>query len=109
MCAIYGYISSRSVDVGIFQQCLAHRGPDGSGVYRDDNNHLTLGHSRLSIIDLSAVADQPMLDESEHFALVFNGEIYNYQGNTLGARGGRLPLQDTFGYRSIAACLQVLR
>ncbi len=65
--------------LAFFQQCLAHRGPDGSGVYRDDNNHLTLGHSRLSIIDLSAVADQPMLDESEHFALVFNGEIYNYQ------------------------------
>lgn len=79
MCAIYGYISSRDVDVRIFQECLTHRGPDGSGVFRDEHSHLTLGHSRLSIIDLSAVADQPMRDENDRFVLVFNGEIYNYQ------------------------------
>jgi asparagine synthase (glutamine-hydrolysing) len=79
MCSIFGYITKQPKDITIFQRCLQHRGPDGHGVYEDLPQRLTLGHSRLSIIDLSAVSDQPMLDEDENMILVFNGEIYNYQ------------------------------
>lgn len=54
---------------------LAHRGPDGQGVYLDRN--VGLGHCRLSIIDLSA-GTQPMANEDETIWIVFNGEIYNF-------------------------------
>jgi asparagine synthase (glutamine-hydrolysing) len=56
---------------------IKHRGPDGEGVF--SNEWLRLGHARLSIIDLSQAAAQPMLDDSERYAIVFNGEIYNYK------------------------------
>jgi asparagine synthase (glutamine-hydrolysing) len=54
---------------------IAHRGPDGQGVYLDGN--VGLGHVRLSIIDLSTGA-QPMTNEDETVWTVFNGEIYNF-------------------------------
>lgn len=54
---------------------LEHRGPDGSGYLIDD--HVALGHRRLSIIDLAG-GDQPIFNEDESIAIVFNGEIYNY-------------------------------
>ena len=54
---------------------LGHRGPDESGIYRDDR--AGLAHARLSIIDLST-GQQPMADDSEATWIVFNGEIFNY-------------------------------
>ena len=57
--------------------CMAHRGPDADGFYIKDE--IALGHRRLSIIDLSEVANQPMVDGSGRFVLIFNGEIYNFQ------------------------------
>ena len=60
-------------------QKILHRGPDGSGVWSNASQNLVLGHNRLSIIDLSDAAAQPMVDEQTHDALVFNGEIYNYE------------------------------
>jgi asparagine synthase (glutamine-hydrolysing) len=56
---------------------LARRGPDHVGSYSD--GPLAFGHRRLSIIDLSASADQPMVDTALQLALVFNGTIYNYR------------------------------
>lgn len=79
MCSIFGYISTQAVNPDIFQQYLVHRGPDGHGVFKDDRTNVTLGHGRLSIIDLSTSADQPMIDNDGNLILVFNGEIYNYQ------------------------------
>lgn len=55
---------------------MKHRGPDNSNIFKSEN--ATLGHNRLSIIDHSADADQPMKDESGRFFLTFNGEIYNF-------------------------------
>ena len=59
---------------------LAHRGPDGarSWLTTTPRGVLGLGHRRLSIIDLTHAADQPMFDSSGNLALVYNGEIYNY-------------------------------
>ena len=56
---------------------LSHRGPDHQGIFTGTQG--ALGHSRLSIIDLSEAANQPMQDESRRYAVVFNGEIYNFQ------------------------------
>jgi asparagine synthase (glutamine-hydrolysing) len=56
---------------------LARRGPDDSGTYQ--NGPVAFGHRRLSIIDLSAHAHQPMVDAVLHLSLVFNGTIYNYR------------------------------
>ena len=57
---------------------MAHRGPDGQGLWQEGRNRCSLGHRRLSIIDLSAQAGQPMLNSAGNVALVFNGEIYNH-------------------------------
>jgi asparagine synthase (glutamine-hydrolysing) len=82
MCGIAGIFhveSSKPVDperVRRMTDAIAHRGPDGSGVWTAPG--IGLGHRRLSIIDLGGGA-QPMLTEDERFALSFNGEIYNFQ------------------------------
>lgn len=56
---------------------LSHRGPDAEGFFVE--NGISLGHRRLSIIDLSSAADQPFVDYSGRYVLVFNGEMYNYE------------------------------
>src|SRR5690606_38982832 len=55
---------------------LSHRGPDGAGTYLAPG--VGLGHRRLSIIDIEG-SPQPFLSADERIALVFNGEIYNFQ------------------------------
>ena len=65
--------------VDIMSERIAHRGPDAAGIWdhEDDRVSMQLGHRRLSIIDLSAAADQPL---SKHgMTLVYNGELYNYK------------------------------
>ena len=57
---------------------MRHRGPDGGGLWRSPAEDCMLGHRRLSIIDLSTTANQPMLSADGKVALVFNGEIYNH-------------------------------
>ncbi len=57
---------------------MAHRGPDGAGLWTSADRKCTLGHRRLSIIDLSQAANQPMTNSAGTVALVFNGEIYNH-------------------------------
>ncbi len=63
--------------MGDMVSSLAHRGPDADGVFVDKG--ISLGHNRLSIIDLSASANQPMWDTARELVIVFNGEIYNFR------------------------------
>lgn len=56
--------------------CLALRGPDDGGIYRDQK--IALGHRRLSVIDTSKSASQPMHDLSRRYTIIFNGEFFNY-------------------------------
>jgi asparagine synthase (glutamine-hydrolysing) len=82
MCGICGELrfDHSSPDMAGLQRMtsrLARRGPNHEGVYSD--GALVFGHRRLSIIDLSAHADQPMQDKDLNLALVFNGTIYNYK------------------------------
>jgi asparagine synthase (glutamine-hydrolysing) len=81
MCGIVGICSEvREISEAKLEQACAlmrHRGPDASNVFVDGN--VGLGHTRLSIIDLTTAANQPMADPSGQVALVYNGEIYNYR------------------------------
>lgn len=82
MCGIAGLVSFQgSVERSLVKKMtdtIAHRGPDGEGCWISDDGQTGLGHRRLSIIDLSVAAAQPMADVSERYVITFNGEIYNY-------------------------------
>lgn len=81
MCGIAGIISLREkIDRSLLKQmtdAIIHRGPDGDGFWFNQNHTAGLGHRRLSIIDLTHQADQPM-EYNGRYVIVFNGEIYNY-------------------------------
>ena len=94
MCGFVGSVSSQdgSTDISNISSMLHlidHRGPDGSGIHIQDST--VLGHVRLSILDLSSLGSQPMLNKDTNSALVFNGEIYNYSSirSTLSSQGVR--------------------
>ena len=82
MCGIAGFIDfTNASSKEILQKCtdvLSHRGPDGSGYefFQQEHCQVGLGHRRLSIIDLSNAASQPMWYKNN--CIIFNGEIYNY-------------------------------
>lgn len=77
MCGICGAVSGRPIDIHAMTQSIRHRGPDYQGVWQED--FISLGHARLSILDLSSQAHQPMLSRSGRFVIVYNGEVYNFQ------------------------------
>jgi asparagine synthase (glutamine-hydrolysing) len=80
MCGFTGFVGRFPVErVRAMNALVAHRGPDGEGVWSDPACGVALGHRRLAIIDLRPEADQPMTNEDGTLRLVFNGEIYNYR------------------------------
>lgn len=79
MCGIYGTFNI-NIELPVFTTELnkiAHRGPDGYGVWQSPDQQVCLGHRRLAIIDPDARSNQPM-QLGERYVLVYNGEIYNY-------------------------------
>ena len=77
MCGINGISWENSNDIIAMNESIIHRGPDGNGIYV--NNGISIGHVRLSILDPTAKADQPMTNDSESLVLVYNGELYNFK------------------------------
>jgi len=78
MCGITGIIGTyKEIQLDAMLKSQCHRGPDFTGKYFDAG-FAALGHNRLAIIDLSSKSNQPFLDNSGRFIIVFNGEIYNY-------------------------------
>jgi asparagine synthase (glutamine-hydrolysing) len=86
MCGINGVVLSSprrevarqplGADISKMNAAIAHRGPDGCGVYVGEG--VGLGHRRLAILDLTEAGAQPMFNADRSLVLVFNGEIYNY-------------------------------
>jgi asparagine synthase (glutamine-hydrolysing) len=81
MCGIFGkiYFHRKKNESKMLVNCLntlAHRGPDDSGIYEDNNAFL--GSTRLSIIDLSTAGHMPMYNKKKNLWIVFNGEVFNY-------------------------------
>ena len=74
-----GASKSREDIISRMTHALSHRGPDGQGVWCAPDEALALGHRRLSVIDLSSAANQPMESFSSRYVIVFNGEIYNFR------------------------------
>lgn len=85
MCGIAGYASKNETAAQLEKCCrsmtesLFRRGPDGSGIWVDGTASVSLGHRRLSIIDLSKCGAQPMSSRSGRFIASYNGEIYNFR------------------------------
>ncbi|MFQ5788445.1 MAG: asparagine synthetase B family protein, partial [Thermodesulfobacteriota bacterium] len=82
MCGIAGILSLSGDPVSPvllrrMTDAIAHRGPDGEGIYT--NNVVGLGHRRLAIIDPSSAGHQPMITEDGKYALTYNGMVYNFQ------------------------------
>lgn len=85
MCGIVGALTFKNSQFSItepyitrMRDTMAHRGPDGSGTWVSTDGRVGLGHRRLSIIDLSQAAAQPMCNEDGSLWVCFNGEIYNH-------------------------------
>lgn len=88
MCSISGILTNRETkeaELAIKRMIIAcrHRGPDSTGIENiqisPNSNYLFLGHTRLSIIDLSELSNQPIRDATTNSCLVYNGEIYNFR------------------------------
>jgi asparagine synthase (glutamine-hydrolysing) len=84
MCGIAGILLAHDANprhlapIGAMVAALAHRGPDGEGIWLDREAGIALGHRRLAILDLSDAGHQPMLSDDEALVMTFNGEIYNF-------------------------------
>jgi asparagine synthase (glutamine-hydrolysing) len=81
MCGISGIFNIdgnpvHASQVESMNNLITHRGPDGHGIYTEGN--LGLGSTRLAIIDLREIANQPMTDADSRYVIVYNGEIFNY-------------------------------
>ncbi|TAH39086.1 MAG: asparagine synthase (glutamine-hydrolyzing) [Bacteroidetes bacterium] len=83
MCGINGVIAFTDIGLASLDRieaatkCLVNRGPDRQGIFRDGK--IALGHTRLSIIDTSEAASQPMHDSSSRYTIIFNGEFFNFK------------------------------
>ena len=80
MCGVIGvsgFFTAAALQAGV--AAISHRGPDDAGMYTDPVAQFGLGHTRLSILELSALGHQPMLTDDGQVVLVFNGEIYNFR------------------------------
>ncbi len=80
MCGIFGILAARSVSlsdsaVALLRDTMAHRGPDGAGLWRRDG--CVLAHRRLKVVDVSDAAAQPMVSADGRHVIVYNGELYN--------------------------------
>ena len=80
MCGFAGFFNNYNLNEDKLKSMLKdlkHRGPDNCSIWKDD--YITIGHTRLKIIDLSNAANQPMVSSDKELIIAFNGEIYNYE------------------------------
>ena len=87
---------------------LAHRGPDGDGVWIDEAAGIAFGHRRLAIVDLSPLGRQPMESSDGRLVLTYNGEIYNHLELRAELESAGSPAARPFRYRSAGRSLRPL-
>lgn len=113
MCGLTGYLSRRTpatADVATAMAArIAHRGPDGVGVWVDESNGIALAHRRLAIVDLTKAGHQPMISANGQLVLVFNGEIYNHRAlrEEVEAAGWATPWHGHSDTETLLAALQI--
>ena len=83
MCGIAGIVSIRGkpvepAEISHLTNLMAHRGPDGAGIWFSADRNVALGHRRLAIIDPGEGGYQPMSSADGRYLIVYNGEIYNF-------------------------------
>lgn len=97
MCGIAGLLEPRpgpsrgelEARARAMSRAVAHRGPDGEGVWADPAEGVALGHRRLAIVDLTPAGAQPMASASGRYVVTYNGEVYNFEALRAGlARQG---------------------
>lgn len=101
MCGIAGFYSLEKKfskeDLNDMTGVLAHRGPDAEGFFYDET--CGLGHRRLSIIDLSERANQPMISQSGRYVIIYNGEVYNFSEIAASLKSSKLP-NENFNFKT---------
>jgi asparagine synthase (glutamine-hydrolysing) len=109
MCGIAGFISPHGETAeelrhhaGRMSEAIAHRGPDGQGVWCDARHGVVLGHRRLAVVDLSPLGAQPMVSACGRYVVTFNGEIYNHLA--LRRALGPLPWRGHSDTETLLAC-----
>ena len=82
MCGIAGFINSNSKykreNIEAMCNVMKSRGPDGAGVWLENDGTVAFGHRRLSVLDLTDGGAQPMLSRNLRYVITYNGEIYNF-------------------------------
>ncbi len=91
MCGIAGSTTASAAVLAGMRDRMRHRGPDGTGLWQDDEGGPGLAHTRLAVIDPGPAAAQPMTSDCGRYVLSYNGEIYNYRDlrDQLEAKGER--------------------
>ena len=82
MCGIAGFANyqfDKTQDIVVMMDRMFHRGPDAGGYYNSPDDYVTLGHRRLSILDISSNGAQPMISHNGRYVISYNGEIYNHK------------------------------
>ncbi len=82
MCGISGFCNwkgDKQKNIEKMKERMRHRGPDAGGSFFSEDGQVTLGHRRLSIVDLSENGAQPMVSHSGRYVIAYNGEVYNYK------------------------------
>ena len=84
MCGISGFVLKKTEKSFCLESLikmvstLAHRGPNNKGYWKNNEDTQFIGHTRLSILDLSEKGSQPMISSSGNYVISYNGEIYNH-------------------------------
>jgi asparagine synthase (glutamine-hydrolysing) len=113
MCGFVGVLSSTFFNESTLQKMtrtLEHRGPDESTLWQDSLSGISLGHQRLSILELSNAGSQPMFSTNGRFALVYNGEIYNHLAcrKVLAERGFQISWKGSSDTETLIEMISVL-
>ena len=100
MCGIAGMVGradgdDRAAALLAMHRAIEHRGPDDRGAWQSPHCQAAFVHTRLSIIDLSPAARQPMTASDGRFTIIYNGEIYNFAELRAALSSGGVPFHST--------------